>query len=63
MAERTPCWKCGRPIALRPTGELYPHGPRRECPGGRSAASSDTAWFHRRDARRIQTLTVTGGIL
>lgn len=62
MADRTACWKCGRSIALRPTGELYPHGPRRECPGGRSA-SSDTAWRMPRRARRIETLVTTGGLL
>lgn len=70
MSERYRCGWCGRRIAARPSGVLYPHGPgcpgtgHRVHPGGPSShGGADTAWFQRRGPRRIQTLVPVGGLL
>lgn len=64
MPDRYVCFACRRPIAVRPSGQLYPHG-HRLLPGGPSSHDTDdTAWRQPRDARRIRTLSTTlGGVL
>lgn len=69
MADRYVCFACRRRIAVRPSGQLYPHGPgcpgagHRLLPDGPSGGTGDTAWFQARDTRRITTARLIGGVL
>lgn len=70
MAEKFRCPACPKLVAVRPSGQLYPHGPgcpgtaHRLLPGGPTAhGGADTAWRMPRGARRIQTLRATGKLL
>lgn len=69
--DRYVCPACPKLVAVRPSGELYPHGPgcpgtgHRLLPGGPSAhGGADTAWRQPRlRFQRVQTMRATGKLL